>query len=88
MLIMRGRVLAWAAVVLHCTVVLFLYLSLLLSVPRYAVVGFLLLWAAFLGVAVYLLRRRAPWVMAIPVMAVVLWAVLAWAGDHFLGWTA
>ncbi|MDP9443183.1 MAG: hypothetical protein M3P83_02035 [Actinomycetota bacterium] len=84
---MRGRWLAWVAVVLHCTVVLFLYLTLLLSVPAYAVVGFLLLWAAFLAL-VYLFRLRSRWVMAVPVMAVVVWAALAWAGDRFLGWTA
>ncbi len=85
---MRSRLLAWAALLLHCTVVLFLYLTVLLSVPGYAVVGFLLLWTAFMGVAVYLLRRRSARVMAVPVMAVAVWAVLAWAGDHFLGWTA
>lgn len=84
---MRGRWLAWVAVVLHCTVVLFLYLTLLLSVPAYAVVGFLLLWAAFLAL-IYLFRLRSTWVIAVPVMAVVVWAALAWAGDRFLGWTA
>jgi hypothetical protein len=41
-----------------------------------------------LALAVYLLRRASRLVLAVPVVAVVLWVVLAWAGDHFLGCTA
>jgi hypothetical protein len=85
---MRDQLLSWVAIALHCTVVLFLYLTLLLSVPAYAVLGFLALWAVLLAFAVYLLRRASRLVLTVPVVAVVLWAVLAWAGDHFLGWTA
>ncbi|MBA2463774.1 MAG: hypothetical protein H0V42_02200 [Nocardioidaceae bacterium] len=85
---MRNQLLAWAALGLHCTVVLFLYLSLGLSVPAYAYVGFLLLWAAFLILAVLLLRRRSKWLIAVPAVAVVVWVVLALLGDVLLGWTA
>jgi hypothetical protein len=80
--------LSWLAIVLHCTVVLFLHLTLLLYVPAYAVLGFLALWAVLLALAVHLLRRASRLVLAVPMVAVVLWAVLAWPGDHVLGWTA
>lgn len=73
---------------LHCTVVLFFYLSLALSVPRWAFVGFLSLWAAFLALGLLFLRRRSAWVAAVPVMAFGAWLLLAWAGDRLLGWTA
>ena len=65
----------------------YLYLVSGLVVPE----GYLLgLWVLFLGlltVLVVLARRRSYWVLAIPVLAGVLWFVLLTLGERLLGWT-
>ena len=85
---MRTRLVGWVALALHCTIVLAAYLTVFLSVPRYAVAGFSVLWVALLGLVILLLRRSSVWAIAVPVTALAAWAALTWAGDHFLGWTA
>ena len=82
------RVVNWVAVVLHCTVVAFVYVLSGLVMPGYAVVGLWLVWLALLALAVHWLRRRSRWVLAVPVTAAAVWHGVGILGDRLLGWTA
>jgi len=59
-----------------------------LMAPGWAVLGLLMIWLVLLGLAIYLLRTRPVWVLAVPVLAVAIWFAVMSAGDAWLGWTA
>ena len=43
---------------------------------------------ALFAVAIYLLRKRPPWTLVVPVAAVAIWFAGISAGEAWLGWTA
>jgi hypothetical protein len=59
-----------------------------LMAPGWAVIGLLVIWLALLALAIYLLRTRPVWVLAVPVLATAVWFGVMSAGDAWLGWTA
>jgi len=65
-----------------------LYLATGLVAPRWAVVGFLVLWCGLLVTAVVSLRRRPSLVPLLPVVGLVVWFVVVQIGDAFLHWSA
>lgn len=85
---MRQRVFGWVGIVVHCTVVAFLYYASLLLAPPYAVFSLWALWAVFLALAVYFLRRRPGWALAVPALAFAVWLSVISLGGWLLGWTA
>ena len=66
----------------------FWYVASGLMAPGWAVIGLLVIWLALLALAIYLLRARPVWVLAVPVAAIAIWYAVMTAGDVFLGWTA
>jgi hypothetical protein len=59
-----------------------------LVAPLWAVIGLLVIWVALLVVGLRLWRTRPSWMLAVPVVAVVIWFGVISAGERFLDWTA
>lgn len=66
----------------------FVYLTSGLVAPLWAVIMLVIIWLGlvFLGIAWF---RRSPLrVLALPVLAVLIWLLVITAGERLLGWTA
>lgn len=63
-----------------------LYLPAGLMVPLGGLIVLWILWAGLAAVGVWWFQRRPLWVLALPVVAVVLWYAIVSAGGAFLGW--
>jgi hypothetical protein len=59
-----------------------------LVAPLWAVIGLLVIWVALLVVGLRLWRTSPAWMLAVPVVAVVIWFGVISAGEKFLDWTA
>jgi hypothetical protein len=59
-----------------------------LVAPPWAVVLLLVIWVALFVVGLRLRTRRPWWMLAVPVLDVVIWVAIVSAGEAFLGWTA
>lgn len=81
------RVLGALGIVAHSGVG-YVYLAAGLVVPMPWLIGFLLLWLALLVLAIRLWRRKPLWVLAIPVVAVLLLVGGVSLGGALLGWNA
>jgi hypothetical protein len=81
-----NRAIGWLGLLLHLGTLVF-YAASGLVAPGWAVVTLLLVWAALLGVAIWLLRTRPLWVPAVPVVAAAIWWGSLTAGEAWLGWT-
>ena len=80
-------VLGFVGIAAHL-VVGYLYLAAGLVAPLYGIVIFWVLWAALLGLAIWLLRRHPLWILAIPIVALgVLFGGIT-LGGALLGWSA
>lgn len=64
------------------------YLSSGLVAPLWAVVGLILLWIALVVIGIRWFRRHPLRVLALPVIAVVIWFSVLTLGERLLGWTA
>lgn len=65
-----------------------LYLVSGLVAPFWAVIVLWVIWLALLAGLIKVWRSR-PWlVLAVPLVAFLIWAGILWLGDQFLGWTA
>lgn len=80
-------VVGWCGIVLHLLVGL-PYLASGLVVPPPYLFGVWLLWFAFLGLAVWLLRHRPVLVPLVPVAALATWQGVLILGSQVLHWTA
>ena len=80
-------ILGWVGIIGHL-VTLVWYMASGLMAPGWAVIGLLVIWLVLAGVAIYLLRTRPAWVLAVPVASAVIWFAVMAAGDAWLGWTA
>ena len=65
----------------------FVYLVTGLIAPSPDVFGAYVLFALLLGGAVWLARRRSWWVVAIPIVSIGIWPLMAWAGETYLDWS-
>ena len=81
------RALGILGIVLH-VVVGYFYLAAGLVTPAPWLFGFLILWVVLLVVAISLLRRHPLWVLAVPVLGLVLLIGGVSLGEALLGWTA
>ena len=80
-------VLGFVGIAAHLVVGYF-YLAAGLVAPLYGIVVFWVLWAALLGLAIWLLRRHPLWILAVPIVAVaILFGGIA-LGESLLGWSA
>ena len=80
-------ILGFVGIAAHLVVGYF-YLAAGLVAPLYGIVIFWILWAALLGLAIWLVRRHPLWILAIPIVAVgVLFGGIA-LGGALLGWSA
>ena len=80
-------VLGFVGIAAHLVVGSF-YLAAGLVTPLYGIIIFWVLWAALLGLAIWLLRRHPLWILAIPLVAVgILFGGIALGGALF-GWSA
>jgi hypothetical protein len=80
-------VLGFVGIAAHLVVGYF-YLAAGLVAPLYGIIILWVLWAALLGLAIWLLRRHPLWILAIPLVAVgILFGVIA-LGESVLGWSA
>jgi hypothetical protein len=79
---------AWFVGLAGHLAVLIWYLASGLLAPLWAVVGLLVIWVALLVVGVRLWRTRPAWMLAVPVVAAVIWFAVITAGESLLGWTA
>jgi hypothetical protein len=79
---------AWFVGLAGHLAVLVWYLASGLLAPLWAVIGLLVIWAALLIVGLRLWRTRPVWMLAVPVVAVLIWFGVISAGERFLGWTA
>ena len=77
----------WLGLAGHLAVLIWYAASGLLA-PLWAVIGLLVIWVALLGVGLWLRTRRPLWMLAVPVVAVVIWFAVISAGDAWLNWTA
>jgi hypothetical protein len=82
------RIVAAVVAALSHLVVGVLYISSGLVAPLWAVVFLLAVWAGFAVALGLLARRRTYWVLAVPVLALVVWATVVGFGGAWLGWTA
>ena len=85
---MRWSVLGWLGIALHCTVVVFYYLMLLLIAPTYVIYLLWALWVALLALAFHLVGRRPAAAFGVPFLALALWYAVILFGEQVLGWTA
>ena len=66
----------------------YFYLAAGLVTPLYGLIIFWILWAALLGLAIWMLRRHPVWILAIPIVAAgILFGGMA-LGGALLGWSA
>jgi len=87
----RSRVpqLVVAGLALAALVVIgFFYLSSGLVAPLWAVVCLVVVWLLMFAVGIAWFRRHPLRVLALPVLAVVIWVVVLTLGERLLGWTA
>jgi hypothetical protein len=56
--------------------------------PPWGVGVLLAIWFALLVVGLRLRTRRPWWMLAVPVLDVVIWVAVVTAGETFFGWTA
>jgi hypothetical protein len=77
----------WAGIVGQLATLVW-YMASGLIAPGWAVIGLLATWLVLFGVAIYLLRKRPAWVLAVPVAAALIWFGVMAAGEAWLGWTA
>lgn len=79
--------LGWLGLAAHLVTLVF-YVSSGLLAPGWAVALLLLVWLALLALAIALLRAHRPLgVLAVPVLAWLIWFATLTAGEHWLGWT-
>ncbi|WP_162908067.1 hypothetical protein [Allorhizocola rhizosphaerae] len=76
----------WIGLIAHLPVGIW-YLSSGLVTPAWAYVLLLLVWLAFFGLAIYLLRTRPVYTLLVPVAAAAFWFAAISAGEAWLGWT-
>lgn len=81
-------VLGVVGIVLHSTYVGMHYGFSVMLMPPWAAYVLWGLWVLFLVLAVYLLRRRSAWALAVPFAAYGLWMAAGLLGESLLGWTA
>jgi len=83
---LAARIAGWLGLAAHAAL-FFWYVASGLLAPLWAVVVLLLVWAALLGVAIWLLRTRPWWTLLVPVVGVAFWFLAISAGEAWLGWT-
>lgn len=82
-------ILGGAGLILHCTVIAFVYLATGLVAPLYALLLLLVVWAALLVAAVRWFRSGKPALaLTVPFIALGVWLVVLTLGGSILGWTA
>ena len=64
------------------------YVSAGLVAPLWAVIGLVIIWVALVGLGIFWFRRHPFRVLALPVVAVVVWFAVITLGEQLLGWTA
>jgi hypothetical protein len=64
------------------------YLSSGLMAPLWAVIGLMVFWGALVVLGVLWFRRHPLRVVALPVIAVLVWFGVLTLGERLLGWTA
>jgi hypothetical protein len=77
----------WVGLLGHLATLVWYMASGLLA-PGWAVITLLVIWIGLFAVAIYLLRHRPVWVLAVPVVATAIWFAVMAAGEAWLGWTA
>ena len=84
----RGPVVAWWAGLAAHLVIGIWYAASGLVAPPWAVAVLLAIWVVVLVVGLQLRTRRPWWMLAVPVLDVIIWVAVISAGETFLGWTA
>lgn len=64
------------------------YLSSGLVAPLWAVIGLMAIWVGLVVLGVAWFRRHPLRLLALPVIAVVVWFAVLTLGERLLGWTA
>ncbi|WP_169986191.1 hypothetical protein [Microbispora sp. H10836] len=82
-----SRVISWLGLAGQLCTLPF-YLASGLVAPLWAIIVLLVVWAGLVGVAVWAVRRRSAWGLAVPFLGVGVWLGGVSAGEAFLGWTA
>lgn len=77
-----------AGIIVHCTVIAFLFLASGLVAPLYGLLALFVIWVALLLLGIRWLRGRNPSLaFGIPFLAVGAWLGVLTFGDYVLGWT-
>ncbi|WP_214107207.1 hypothetical protein [Acrocarpospora catenulata] len=82
-----ARIASWVGLIAHLCTLPFYSASGLMA-PAWAIVVLLVIWAALLTVALWAVRERSAWGLAVPVVSIALWFGAMSAGEAFLGWQA
>jgi hypothetical protein len=84
----RGPVVAWWVGLAAHLVIGIWYAASGLVAPPWAVAVLLAIWVLMLIVGLRLRTGHPWWMLAVPVLDVVIWVAIISAGETFLGWTA
>jgi hypothetical protein len=76
------------AVGLYLVLGVFPYLASVLLAPPAGVAFLMAAWLGGLVIAVWAARQRSLLALAMPLVAIALWAVVVTVGEQLLGWTA
>jgi hypothetical protein len=81
------KAIGWVGLVGHLALFIW-YAASGLVAPGWAVAVLLLIWAAFLALAIKLLISRPLYVPLVPLTALLCWILAISLGEAYLGWTA
>jgi hypothetical protein len=81
------KAIGWVGLVGHLALFIW-YAASGLVAPGWAVTLLLLIWTAFLALAIRLLVTRPLYVPLVPLTALLFWIMAISAGEAWLGWTA
>lgn len=83
-----GRVVSIVGLVLYLATGVFPYLASGLVAPLWGIVVLWIGWLVGLWLAIIMFRRRSPWTLAMPVLAIGYWWLIITLGERFFDWTA
>jgi hypothetical protein len=82
-----ARIAGYAGVAVHLILAVLPFSASGLVAPLWAVILLWVVWGALLVVAWRLLQRRPLMVLAVPVVALLIWFAVLTIGQQLLGWT-
>jgi hypothetical protein len=83
-----GRVVSILGLVLYLATGVFPYLASGLVAPLWGIAVLWVGWLVGLWLTIIMFRRRSPWTLAMPVLAIGYWWLIITLGERFFDWTA